>query len=215
MVVAEQKPPSRSDAGPGADNRSQRTSEILEAALDLYAEHGFARVTTKSIGRACGMNAALIYYYFENKEDLFRAVIERAITQMLERYRNMQSAHDDPVRLIDDWFEVNVALKDPGTKLSKIMSDYSFAGSRLPSADRLIDQLYEREVAILEENIAECVRLGIFSDVNPKDLAQFVSVHLDGIFFASMIRSGTDLAEMVNDLKRLLWNNLASSRPAA
>ena len=215
MAVAEQKPPPRSDADPGVDNRSQRISEILEAALDLFAEHGFARVTIKSIGRACGMNAALIYYYFENKEDLFRAVIERAITQMLERYRDLQSTHDDPVRLIDDWFEVNVALKDPGTKLSKIMSDYSFAGSRFPSADCLIEQLYQREIAILEENIAECVRRGIFSDVNPRDLARFVSIHLDGIFFASMIRSDMDLADMVNDLKRLLWNNLASDRPTA
>ena len=177
MAVPEQKPSSCSDASPAADNRSKRISELLQAALDLFAEHGFVRVTAKSIGRACGMNAAKIYYYFENKEDLFRAVIERAIAQMPDRYRDMQSAHNDPVRLIE--------------------------------------QLYEREVVILEENIAERVRRGNFSDVDPRDLARFVSVHLDRIIFASLIRSDMDLAEMVNDLKRILWTNLATSRPAA
>lgn len=213
MATPAKRSSRRADGNPGNDSRAQRVFEILDAALDLFAEHGVSRVTIKDIGRACDMNAAMIYYYFENKEDLFRAAVEHAITQMLERYQDLQSAHHDPVDLINDWFEVNIALKDPGTKLAKIMSDYAFAGSRFPSVDRLIAELYERECTILEENIAECVRRGLFKNVNPKTLAQFVSIHLDGIFFAAVIRSGMDLAEMVNGLKRLLWDQLAVRRP--
>ena len=203
----------RSAAKPGhsrdGGDRNQRASEIMDAALHLFAENGVSRVTIKDIGRACDLNAAMIYYYFENKDDLFRASIEHAITQLMERYRDLRAAHDDPHDLINDWLDVNLQLKEPLTNLAKIMSDYSFAESRFPSVDQLIDQLYEQECTILEENITECVKRGIFKDVNPKMLAQFVSIHLDGIFFASVIRSNTDLAEMINALKQLLWSQIA------
>ena len=67
----------------------------------------------------------------------------------------------------------------------------------------------------MEENIAECLRRGIFRDVDPKNLARLVSVHLDGVFFASMIRSGMDLKALIGDLKHLLWGQLAVNRPKA
>ena len=193
----------------GGGDRKQRAAEIMDAALHLFAENGVSRVTIKDIGRACDLNAAMIYYYFENKEDLFRASIEHAITQLMERYRDLRVAHDDPRDLINDWLEVNLQLEGPLTNLAKIMSDYAFAETRFPSVDRLIDQLYEQECTILEENIAECVKRGIFKGVDAKSLARFVSIHLDGVFFASVIRSNTDLAEMINALKQLLWNQIA------
>lgn len=212
MATSARQKTVRAEVGAGDDARAQRIAGILDAALDLFAEHGVARVTIKDIGRACDMNAAMIYYYFENKEDLFRATIERAIGRMLARYRDLQAAHDDPVERIDGWFEVNVALKESGTKLAKIMSDYSFAGSRFPSVDRLIAELYARECAILEDNIAECVRRGMFQGIDAKRLAHVVSVHLDGIFYAAMTRRGADLGLMVSDLKRLLWDHLAAGK---
>ena len=50
---------------------SVRAERLTEAALDLFAERGFAAVTIKDITAEIGVNPALIYYYFDGKEDLF------------------------------------------------------------------------------------------------------------------------------------------------
>lgn len=54
----------------------ERRGEILEAALRVFAEKGFHRATIKEISREAGIrSSALIYWYFEDKDDLYRAVL--------------------------------------------------------------------------------------------------------------------------------------------
>jgi TetR/AcrR family transcriptional regulator len=58
-----------------------RREEILEAALRVFADVGYARATTKAIAKAAGMRSpGLIYWYFTNKEELLRDVFLRYAT---------------------------------------------------------------------------------------------------------------------------------------
>ena len=57
-------------------DRSQR--DILAAALDEFAAHGLGGARMDRIAERAGVNKRLIYYYFESKESLFLAVLERA-----------------------------------------------------------------------------------------------------------------------------------------
>jgi AcrR family transcriptional regulator len=54
--------------------KTDRPGEILEAALDVFAETGFAVAKLSDIARRAGVSKAALYLYFETKEDLFRAV---------------------------------------------------------------------------------------------------------------------------------------------
>jgi TetR/AcrR family transcriptional regulator len=49
---------------------------ILRAAERIFAEEGLAGARTDAIARLAGVNKALLYYYFKNKEALFEAVLE-------------------------------------------------------------------------------------------------------------------------------------------
>jgi DNA-binding transcriptional regulator YbjK len=72
----------RSRGRPQGSSRNtpfDRREELAAVALDLFAERNFAAVTIKDIASALGVNTALIYYYFDSKEDLFRAAIESAL----------------------------------------------------------------------------------------------------------------------------------------
>jgi AcrR family transcriptional regulator len=54
--------------------KTARPGEILEAALSVFAEQGFAAARLTEIARRAGVSKAALYLYFETKEDLFRAV---------------------------------------------------------------------------------------------------------------------------------------------
>jgi AcrR family transcriptional regulator len=57
----------------------ERRAQILEAALKVFAEKGFKGATNKDIADAAGISPGLIYFYFENKEDLFFAILENRV----------------------------------------------------------------------------------------------------------------------------------------
>lgn len=53
---------------------------ILKAAAREFAEHGIAGARTDTIAREAQVNKALLYYYFEDKETLYGAVLESAFS---------------------------------------------------------------------------------------------------------------------------------------
>lgn len=185
-----------------------RAVELTVTALDLFAERDFASVTIKDIANACGVNTALIYYYFENKEDLFRATIENAITEALENYTNLRKRHDDPVDLINDWFDTNLELSGSIRKLVKVMLDYSGSRISISSIDSEINNFYDVERSILSDSIRRGIEQGIFHAADPDRLALFVSTHLDGIMVAAMIRKDFNLDTAMAALREILWFHL-------
>lgn len=203
--------PETSRSRPGARRRrppEERAEEILAVALDLFARRDFSRVTVRDIARACGINVALIYYYFGSKEELYRASIEHAVKRALGRYREARRHHDDPVDALNDWFDINLQLFAVLQRMAKVIIDYQFSNLAVPSIDRLIETLYRDELALLAENIAEGIRRGRFRPVDPDRLAEFVSTHLDGIFFAAMSRPDVDHAARMENFRATLWEHL-------
>lgn len=199
----------------GASRRRPRNGaaysaeKLLRTALTLFAGKDFASVTIKDIASAAGVNTALIYYYFENKEHLFRAVIEFAIRKAMEGFSALRERHADPVFLIRAWFQNNLETSDLMRQLVKIMLDYAGSSSRMSSVESLIEQFYFAEQQqILADSIRRGIALGVFRKVDPVRTAQFVSIHLDGIMVASIIRRDYDMRKALADLERVLWTYL-------
>jgi AcrR family transcriptional regulator len=68
-------------------DRSQAT--ILAAARDEFAESGLGGARMDRIAERAGLNKRLIYYYFDDKEQLFRAVLEQAYRHIREEERKL------------------------------------------------------------------------------------------------------------------------------
>lgn len=65
-----------------AENPSATRNKILAAATPLFATRGAQGTTIRQIAAAASVNSQLIYYYFRDKEGLFRAVLEGAATRV-------------------------------------------------------------------------------------------------------------------------------------
>ena len=53
-----------------------RREQIIDAAMQVFAQKGYARSTNKDIARVAHITPGLIYHYFESKEALLMAVVE-------------------------------------------------------------------------------------------------------------------------------------------
>ncbi len=56
--------------------RAETRAAILAAAADAFARAGLAGARTDAIAAAAGVNKAMLYYYFQSKQQLFEAVVE-------------------------------------------------------------------------------------------------------------------------------------------
>ncbi|MCU1499585.1 MAG: TetR/AcrR family transcriptional regulator [Acidimicrobiales bacterium] len=70
----------------------ERKDQLLEHAAELFAQRGYAETRILDIVKAAGVAKGLFYWYFENKEALFRELVERNRL----RLRRAQAAAIDP-----------------------------------------------------------------------------------------------------------------------
>jgi AcrR family transcriptional regulator len=79
-------------------DRSQNT--ILAAARDEFAEHGLGGARVDRIAERAGLNKRLIYYYFEDKEKLFQAVLEQAYRDIREQEAQLHLLDLEPAQAV-------------------------------------------------------------------------------------------------------------------
>jgi len=71
----------------------QTRQKILKTAEELFSAKGFDAASVDSIARTAGVNKALIYYYFKDKNDLIRALFVNLIRELEE---HLQRPSADP-----------------------------------------------------------------------------------------------------------------------
>lgn len=77
--------------------KADRPGEIVDAALAVFAERGFAAARLDDIARRAGVSKGALYLYFETKEEIFRAVVDQAIAPNMQVIRMMIAAHPGPL----------------------------------------------------------------------------------------------------------------------
>jgi AcrR family transcriptional regulator len=67
--------------------KEARPADIVAAALNVFAEKGFAGARTEEIARRAGISKGALYLYFDGKEALFRAVVRDVVVPNVEVIR--------------------------------------------------------------------------------------------------------------------------------
>lgn len=98
----------------------ERRSEILTAAKQLFANEGYARVTTRALAEKAGLSQTGLYLYFATKEDILRAISD-------ETHDALTAAFD---RAVTD-------AETPGEALRKLIRAYIDFGLAHPAEYQL------------------------------------------------------------------------------
>ena len=64
--------------------KEERPAEITQAALEAFAEHGYAATRVDDVAKRAGVSKGLLYLYFKTKEELFKAVIRGVVVPRVD-----------------------------------------------------------------------------------------------------------------------------------
>ncbi len=121
----------------------ERVGEILEAARELFLQHGVESVSTRQIAARVGISQTALYVYFKNKGEMLDQLTEGAFRKLGEAMQDVSKRNSDPVEFLRAWIPeyVRFGLKHPDEyRLTFLLRDGRHPGL-LPQEQRQTEGL--------------------------------------------------------------------------
>ncbi len=107
----------------------QRTkNQIMQAAVETFAAHGYHGAKIGDIAGAAECNARLIYHYYGNKEKLYLAALEHIYAKIREQEQQLKLDQRDPLAAIQTLVEFTFDFFDSNTTFVKITRNENLLG---------------------------------------------------------------------------------------
>ncbi len=147
--------------------QKQKRELILDAALDVFSQHGFRGSTIDQIAEAAGMSKPNLLYYFRNKEDIHHTLIQRLLDTWLAPLRELE-AGGDPLTELRGYIRRKLEMARDFPRESRL-----FANEILQGAPRARPML-EDELKTLVDDKAEVIlgwmKAGRLARTDPRHL---------------------------------------------
>lgn len=154
---------------PRQRRKEARPGELLEAALDVFVEKGFAAARLDEIALRAGVSKGTLYLYFENKEALLKAVVQESIVPLISEGEDLVSQTiDDPAATLQMlitrwWHEIG------STKLGGIPKLVMAEAGNFPEVARFFfDNVVVRGQALFRRVAEAGIAQGVFRPCNPQ-----------------------------------------------
>ena len=188
-----------------------RRAEIMDAAMLLFMEKGYANTTTQDIVDKVNISRGLLYYHFKNKEDILYCLVERYSEKLLSDIHVI--VYDDDktaIEKIRDFIDATIIPTDnvsaEGTELQKTVD----LEENRYMLDKLSHKLIEKLTIYFERIINQGISEKVFSVKYPSETAEFLMTAY--VFVSNNIGIKTSKKEPVKDylnaFKIMLEQNL-------
>ncbi len=157
---------------PRTANRETRRAELVSAAATLFARRGVANTAVSDIVKAAGVAQGTFYLYFESKDDVVLAVVERLSDAMIDDAATRVEAGQSAVEKMHILTGAlsSVAAKPDAAELIHLMH----RPENRVLHDRLAEDLTPRLIPLVQSIIEQGVEEGVFRVSDIRAAAWFV-----------------------------------------
>jgi AcrR family transcriptional regulator len=113
QIVMRQNPCKERCMSPRYVNKAKKRQKIVQAALALFSQKGYAATSVGSIANEAGVGKGTIYEYFNSKADILVAAVMEWIRKLEKRYLKHLETIEDPVRRLQAFVDMSMDLVDP------------------------------------------------------------------------------------------------------
>ncbi|MBI1261220.1 MAG: TetR family transcriptional regulator [Rhizobiales bacterium] len=155
--------------------KEERPAEIMEAALTLFSEKGFAATRLEDVAEAAGVSKATIYLYFDSKIDLLLANVQEIALSRFDEIETMLSLYDGKIADLPTLLLGRVSEIARTTKMPDLARVVMSEAHNFPEiADFYRDNVVKRGLGIIAGIIARGIESGEFRKCDPAATAQSV-----------------------------------------
>lgn len=184
-----------------ARRKEARPGEIIDAALEVFCEKGFAATRLDDVARLAGVTKGTVYLYFDNKEALFTALVNEMIVPQVERAESMVENYTGTASslikiLIEQWHENIIKTKLSG--IPKLI--ISEAGNFPELAKFYLEHVIRRGRKMMARVIKMGIEKGEFVDCDVDYVSRIILAPM--VFTAVWERSLANLDDDKYDVEK-------------
>ena len=169
------------------DDKNIRDS-IINAASELFAKFGFKKTTMDEIARAARKGKSSLYHYFNSKEDVFQAVLEKESNLIKEEVRKALEKEDSLIEKVRVYILTRMRMvKRLGNYYSAIRDEYY---DNYGFIEKMRTKYFLDEAETIENILREGVETGIFNIKELELTAVTIIIALKGLEFSWLFEKG-------------------------
>jgi len=161
--------------------REERREQILQAALEVFAEKGYHNARVSDVAARAGVSQGTIYWYFKSKEELFEAAFMGRINTMFEPIVQLLQQQLPPQAKLLAGIEASLDLMVQDIELFYLL----LQAISIPEVARLLAYDFQKFYQEMIEMVASLLR--DLDDPDPRATASLLIAVLDGLGFQYMI----------------------------
>lgn len=180
---------------------------IINAAREVFAHYGFRKTTMDDIAQAARKGKSSLYHYFESKDDVFRAVVEKE-GNILEREieRALEKENTPQAKLMTYTIKRMEILNRVANFYSAFQDDYF---ENYGFIQKLRKKYDEWELNTIKRILQEGVDKKLFSIKDPELSAYAIVTTMKGLeYHWAMQKDTSKLKSGINSLFEILFNGI-------
>ncbi|MED4583529.1 TetR/AcrR family transcriptional regulator [Brevibacillus choshinensis] len=125
--------------------RIDKKDQIIDQAVKIFGELGFYKTTTAQVAKAAGVTQPYIFHFFKNKEELFIAVLDRAVMRMKEGFSRVEGSADSIIHNMGKTFQSIMATHRDEVLL--VMQAHTIAETQIREHTKEVYRKIHRTIA--------------------------------------------------------------------
>jgi AcrR family transcriptional regulator len=184
------------------ERSERRRRQVLDAAEVCFRRHGFHGASMAGVAAEAGMSVGHIYRYFENKEAIIAAFVERDLRDTVEQFARMREAPDGAMAAMVEGLEEcvdQVANKQSASVYLEVMAE----AARNPKIAQMATANYNVTRSLLMSMFASG-RGGEMSENQIEDLTELLQMFIAGLRVRAVHDPDIDRARIVRLMQKII-----------
>jgi AcrR family transcriptional regulator len=192
-----------------------RPDEVLDAALELFMEKGFATTRVEDIARRAGISKGAVYLYFPSKEAILEGLVRRAVVPIANNALNaISNFQGDPRQAISAVLRMLAGkLTDPRTlAIPKLIMREVINFPELAAMYRreVLDNVVPVMIAVLERGMADGYLRRLDAELTVRSVIGPVMMHLlMAEVFGLVPKGGLGMERLIENHLSILFDGLS------
>ncbi|MBB4603622.1 AcrR family transcriptional regulator [Hymenobacter luteus] len=164
-----------------AQKEEQLRAKVLKVAQQLFQQYGLQKVTMDDVARAIGKGKSTLYYYYKSKEEIFDAVVEHEIKDMLAHLRTALAQADTASAKLETFVLTKLRIMRQKVALYNLLYEDITRHYVQEFSERIRQHYLQTEVLMIKEILQLGVDTAEFKGITDLNLDQVAFVLTSGI----------------------------------
>lgn len=165
---------------PKPDVSEERKDQILEAATRVFTQRGVDDARMDDIVAESGLSKGAIYWYFDSKEAIIVAIVDRIFDWETAHIQKIISSDQGAAKKLELFIQASIEDMHKIQPLMPLIFDFWTRSLRNPAINQAIKRYYQLFLEIIEPIIQQGISTGEFRPVDVKQTALTIGAALEG-----------------------------------